>query len=54
MRFHPICVAGYWRSRKNEEVRQLYGELHIVTEILKKGRVRWLGHVERMGEERVV
>ena len=34
--FGPICVAGYWRSRKNEEVRQLYGELDIVTEIKKR------------------
>ena len=51
--FGPICVAGYWRSRTHEEVRQLYGELDIVTEIIK-GRLRWLGHVERMSEERVV
>jgi len=51
--FGPICVAGYWRSRTNEEVGQLYGELDIVTEI-KKGRLRWLGHVERLSEERVV
>ena len=34
--FGPICVAGYWRSRTNEEVRQFYGELDIVTEIKKK------------------
>jgi len=34
--FGPICVAGYWRSRTNEEVRQLYGELDIVTEIKKR------------------
>jgi hypothetical protein len=34
--FGPICVAGYWSSRTNEEVRQLYGEMDIVTEILKK------------------
>jgi len=34
--FGPICVAGYWRSRTNEEVRQLYGELDIVTEIKKE------------------
>jgi len=34
--FGPICVAGYWRSRTNEEVRQLYGGLGIVTEIKKK------------------
>ena len=52
--FGPICVAGYWRSRTNEEVRQLYGELDVVTEIKKKGRLRWLGHVERMSEEWVV
>jgi len=51
--FGPICVAGYWRSRTNEEVKHLYGELDIVTEIIK-GRLRWLGHVERMSEERVV
>jgi len=51
--FGLICVAGHWRSRTNEEVRQLYGELDIVTEI-RKGRLRWLGHVERMSEERVV
>jgi len=51
--FGPICVAGYWRSRTNEEVRQLYGELDIVTEI-NKGRLRWLGHVERISEDRVV
>jgi len=51
--FGSICVAGYWRSRTDEDVRQLYGELDIVTEI-KKGRLRWLGHVERTSEERVV
>ena len=51
--FGPICVAGYRRSRTNEDVRQLYGELDIVTDI-KKRRLRWLGHVERMSEERVV
>jgi len=34
--FGSICVAGYWRSRTNEEVRQLYGELDIVTEIKKR------------------
>jgi len=34
--FGPICVAGYWRSRTYEEMRQLYGELDIVTEIKKE------------------
>jgi hypothetical protein len=50
--FGSICVAGNWRRRTNEEVKQLYGELDTVTE--KKERLRWLGHVERMSEERVV
>ena len=34
--FDPICIAGYWRSRTNEEVRQLYGEFDMVTEIKKE------------------
>jgi hypothetical protein len=34
--FGPICVAGNWRIRTNEEVKQLYGELDIVTKIKKK------------------
>ena len=40
--FRPICVAGYWRCRTNEEVRQLYGELDIVTEI-KKRKIEMVG-----------
>jgi hypothetical protein len=41
--FGPICVAGYWRSRTNEEVRRLYGELGIVTEkpVLPYGSEAW-------------
>jgi hypothetical protein len=34
--FGPTCIARYWRSRKNEEVGQLYGELDIVREIKKR------------------
>ena len=34
--FGRICVAGYWRSGTNEEVKQLYGEMDIVTEIEKR------------------
>jgi hypothetical protein len=33
--FGSICVAGNWRRRTNEEVKQLYGELDIVIEIRK-------------------
>ena len=42
--FGPICVAGYWRSRTNEEVRQLYGELDIVTN--KKRNIEMAGTCE--------
>jgi hypothetical protein len=34
--FGPIYVAGNWRRRTNEEVKQLYGELDIVKEIKKE------------------
>jgi hypothetical protein len=33
--FGPICVAGNWKRRTNEEVKQLYVELDIVPEIKK-------------------
>ena len=36
--FGPICIAGYWRSRTEEEVRQLYGELDRVTEIISRSQ----------------
>jgi hypothetical protein len=34
--FGPICVAGYWSSGTDGEVRRLYGELDTVTEIKKR------------------
>jgi len=44
---------GIWRIRTNKELMALYQELDIVAEI-KKARLRWLGHVERMSEDRVI
>jgi len=41
--FGPICVAGYWGGRTNEELRHLYGELDIVTEIKKKSKIEMAG-----------
>ena len=49
--YGPVAEAGLWRSRTNEEVYSLYGEPSLVTEI-KRARIRWLGHVERMPSER--
>jgi hypothetical protein len=44
---------GIWRIRTNKELIVLYQELDIVAEI-KKARLRWLGHVERISGDRVI
>jgi hypothetical protein len=43
----PCKKNGIWGIRTNQELVDLYKELDIVSEI-RKGRLRWLGHVERM------
>jgi hypothetical protein len=48
-----VYVNGIWRIRTNKELMTLYQELDIVAEI-KEARLRWLGHVERMSEDRVI
>jgi hypothetical protein len=44
-------VTGGWRKLHNEELRDLYSSLSI-TRIIKSRRMRWAGHVARMGEKR--
>ena len=46
-------VTGDWRRLHNKEVNILYCSPNIVREI-KWRRMRWAGHVARMGEERGV
>jgi hypothetical protein len=44
-------VTGEWRKLHNEEPRDLYSSPSIIR-IIKSRRMRWAGHVARMGEKR--
>ncbi|KAJ4442230.1 hypothetical protein ANN_12096 [Periplaneta americana] len=50
--YGPHFENGQFRSRTNKELMELYGEPSIVS-FIKKGRLRWLGHLERMPEGRL-
>jgi len=46
-------VTGEWIKLHNEELNDLYSLSNIVR-VVKSRRMRWAGHVARMGEDRVV
>jgi hypothetical protein len=43
-------VTGEWRKLHDEELRDLYS-LPSIIRIIKSRRMRWAGHVARMGEK---
>jgi hypothetical protein len=44
-------VTGDWRKLRNEELHKLYSSPNIIR-MIKSRRMRWAGHVARMGEKR--
>jgi hypothetical protein len=46
-------VTGRWRKLHNEELHDLYSSSNI-SRIIKSRRMRWAGHLARMGEKRNV
>jgi transcription termination factor 2 len=46
-------VTGEWRKLHNEELNNVYSSPNIVR-VVESRRMKWAGHVARMGEERGV
>jgi hypothetical protein len=45
-------VTGGWRKLRNEKLHDLYSSPRIII-IIKSRRMRWAGHVARMGKRKM-
>jgi hypothetical protein len=43
-------VTGGWRKLHNEEINDLYSSANIIR-MVKSRRMRWAGHIARIGEK---
>ena len=51
--FRPSFL-GHHQVTNIRKFRKLYNERHNIVRVIKSRRIRWAGHVARMGEERGV
>ena len=49
----PCEIKWHMDDRDNQELMDRYGEPDIISEIIK-GRLQWLGHMERLARRRTV
>jgi hypothetical protein len=47
-----VNEEGKWRIQSNNEIKRIFEDENIV-KFIKSGRIRWLGHVERIDEEKI-
>jgi len=52
--FGPTRTAdGYWRIKTNQEINYILKGQNVIG-FIKRQRLNWLGHVERMAEDNIV
>jgi hypothetical protein len=45
---------GSWGKLHNDELHSLYSSPNVIVRVIKSRRMRWAGHVARMGEGTIV